>query len=169
MDKYSSDKELVYTPVALFKAQLLMWLGEVKSNRKLAENLQFNSRYCVICGFDNFLKTPAHSTFSYFRKRIGKELYYKILHRLIAQTIAISVLNQINIDNSILHLVAYSKGKKKSCNCSGSKCKYNRRKSDENNNLKKITKNFVVFGYKVKMLIDINSQLPLEAILRPRE
>jgi len=35
----------------------------------------------VLCGFDNFLKTPAHSTFSYFRKRIGKDIYYKILRR----------------------------------------------------------------------------------------
>jgi len=168
-DRYTTDKELVYTPVALFKAQLLIWLGEVKSNRKLAENLQFNSRYCVICGFDNFLKTPAHSTFSHFRKRIGKDLYYKILQRLIAQTITIAVLNQINIDNNILHLVVYSKEKKKSCNCSSIKCKHGQKKSDANNNLKKITKNFVVFGFKVQMLIDINSQLPVEVILKPKE
>jgi len=169
-DKYMTDKELVYNPVALFKAQLLIWLREVKSNRKLAESLRFNSRYCVLCGFDNFLKTPAHSTFSYFRKRIGKDIYYKILHRLIAQVITITIINQININSNIVHIVRYSNnGKKRSCNCSGSRCKYNQRKSNTNNNLKKITKNFVVFGFKVRMLIDINSQLPVEAVLIPKE
>lgn len=168
-DKYMTDKELVYNPVALFKAQLLIWLREVKSNRKLAESLRFNSRYCVLCGFDNFLKTPAHSTFSYFRKRIGKDIYYKILHRLIAQVITITVINQIDINNNIVHVVVYSKDKKRSCNCSGSRCKRNQRKSNANNNIKKITKNFVVFGFKVRMLIDINSQLPVEAVLIPKE
>jgi len=169
-DKYITGKELVYNPVALFKAQLLIWLREVKSNRKLAESLRFNSRYCVLCGFDNFLKTPAHSTFSYFRKRIGKDIYYKILHRLIAQVITITIINQININSNIVHIVRYSNnGKKRSCNCSGSRCKYNQRKSNTNNNLKKITKNFVVFGFKVRMLIDINSQLPVEAVLIPKE
>lgn len=168
-DKYMTNKELVYNPVTLFKAQLLIWLREAKSNRKLAESLRFNSRYCVICGFDNFLKTPAHSTFSYFRRRIGKDIYYKILHRLIAQTIAISIINQIDINNNVVHLVVYSKDKKRSCNCSGSRCKYNQMKSNASNNLKKITKNFVAFGFKVRMLIDINSQLPVEAILKPKE
>lgn len=168
-DKYITGKGLVYNPVTLFKAQLLIWLGEVKSNRKLAENLQFNSRYCALCGFDNFLKTPAHSTFSHFRRRIGKDIYYKILHRLIAQTIAISVINQIDINHNVVHLVVYSKDKKRSCNCSGSRCKYNQRKSNANNKLKKITKNFVVFGFKVRMLIDTSSQLPVEVILEPRE
>jgi len=168
-DKYMTDKELVYNPVTLFKAQLLIWLREAKSNRKLAESLRFNSRYCVLCGFDNFLKTPAHSTFSYFRKRIGKDVYYKILHRLIAQTIAISVINQIDINNNIVHVVIYSKDKKRSCNCSGSRCKYNQSKFNAKINLKKITKNFVVFGFKARMLIDINSQLPVEAILKPKE
>jgi len=168
-DKYMTNKELVYNPVTLFKAQLLIWLREAKSNRKLAESLRFNSRYCVICGFDNFLKTPAHSTFSYFRRRIGKDIYYKILHRLIAQTIAISILNSIDINNNIVHVVVYSKDKKRNCNCSGSRCKYNQKQSTAKTNLKKITKNFVVFGFKVRMLIDINSQLPVESILKPKE
>lgn len=168
-DKYMTNRELVYNPVTLFKAQLLIWLREVKSNRKLAESLRFNSRYCVLCGFDNFLKTPAHSTFSYFRRRIGKDIYYKILHRLIAQTIAISTINQIDINNNVVHVTVYSKDKKRSCNCSGSRCKYNQKQSTAKTYLKKITKNFVVFGFKVRILIDINSQLPVEAILKPKE
>lgn len=171
-DKYVTGRELVYDPLSLFKAQLLIWLGEAKSNRKLAESLQFDSRFCVLCGFDNFLKTPAHSTFSYFRKRIGKDIYYKILHRLIAQTVATAVMNKINISSNIIHIIINSNnGKKKSCNCSGSRCKYNKRQknSKDETNTKLITKNFVALGFKARMVINTSIQLPVEVILTPKE
>lgn len=171
-DKYATDRELVYDPVSLFMAQLLIWLGEVKSNRRLAKSLQFDSRFCVLCGFDNFLKTPAHSTFSYFRKRIGKDIYYKILHRIIAQTVVAAVTNKINISSNIVHIIIYSNnGKKKSCNCSGSRCKYNKKQkhSKDETNVKVITKNFVALGFKAKMVIDASTQLPLEVTLIPKE
>ena len=170
-DKYATDRELVYDPVALFKAQLLIWLGEVKSNRRLARSLQFDSRFCVLCGFDNFLKTPAHSTFSYFRKRIGKDIYYKILHRIIAQTVVAAAINKINISSNIVHKIIHSNnGKKKSCNCSGSRCKYNKKQkhSKDESNVKLITKNFVALGFKVKMVINANTKLPLEVVLTPK-
>jgi transposase len=173
-DKYTSGRELVYDPVSLFKAQLLIWLDEVKSNRRLAESLQFDSRFCVLCGFDNFLKTPAHSTFSYFRKRIGKDIYYKILHRLIAQTIVAAVINEINISSNIVHIIIHSHNRKKiSCNCSGSKCKYNhnqkQKHSKDETNVKLMTKNFVALGFKAKMVIDANTKISLEVILTPKE
>ena len=170
-DKYVTGRELVYDPLSLFKAQLLIWLGEAKSNRRLAESLQFDSRFCVLCGFDNFLKTPAHSTFSYFRKRIGKDIYYKILHRLIAQTVVAATINKINISSNIVHIIINSNnGKKKSCNCSGSRCKYNKRQknSKDETNIKLITKNFVALGFKAKMVIDARTKLPLEVILTPK-
>lgn len=171
-DKYTTNRELVYDPVSLFKAQLLIWLGEVKSNRRLAKSLQFDSRFCVLCGFNNFLKTPAHSTFSYFRKRIGIDIYYKILHRLIAQTVATVAINKINISSNIVHIIIhFNNGKKKSCNCSGSRCKYNKKQKSykEENNVKLITKNFVALGFKVKMVINASTQLPLEVILTPKK
>ena len=171
-DKYTTDRELVYDPVSLFRAQLLIWLGEAKSNRKLAESLQFDSRFCVLCGFDNFLKTPAHSTFSYFRKRIGKDIYYKILHRIIAQTVVAATINKINISSNIVHIIRYSNnGKKKSCNCSGSRCKYNKKQkhSKDEANVKLTTKNFVALGFKAKMVINACTQLPVEVTLTPKE
>jgi len=171
-DKYTTDRELVYDPVSLFKAQLLIWLGEVKSNRRLAESLQFDSRFCVLCGFNNFLKTPAHSTFSYFRKRIGIDIYYKILHRLIAQTVVAATINKINLSSNIVHIIIHSNnGKKKSCNCSGSRCKYNKKQKHSKNesNVKLITKNFVALGFKTKMVINTSTQLPVEVTLTPKE
>ena len=171
-DKYTTDRELVYDPVSLFRAQLLIWLGEVKSNRRLAESLQFDSRFCVLCGFNNFLKTPAHSTFSYFRKRIGIDIYYKILHRIIAQTVVAAAINKINISSNTVHIIIHSNnGKKKSCNCSGSRCKYNKKQKHSKDvvNVKLTTKNFVALGFKAKMMIDASTQLPVEVILTPKE
>ena len=55
--KYSSQGAEGYDPVCLFKAQLLIYLGEVSSNRKLASALVYNTRLCLLCGF-NFLETP---------------------------------------------------------------------------------------------------------------
>lgn len=84
---YSAKKELVYSPISLFKAQLLVYLGEAKSNRDLADKLRFNTKYCVLCGFHHFMKTPAHSTFSAFKKRsemiCTTKLYKKLLPKVV--------------------------------------------------------------------------------------
>ena len=55
--KYSTQGAEGYDPISLFKAQLLIYLGEVSSDRKLASALRYNARLCLLCGF-NFLKTP---------------------------------------------------------------------------------------------------------------
>ena len=81
----------VYDPIALFKAQLLIYLGEVNSDRKLASALCYNGRLCLLCGF-NFLKTPSNGTFTDFRDRLGDDIFYEILHNLIAQAIVLKVI-----------------------------------------------------------------------------
>jgi len=168
-DSYPSDREMLYDPIALFKAQLLIWLGEEESNRKLAKALQFNSRYCALCGFDNFFKTPAHSTFSYFRKRIGKDVYYKILQRLIAQLAVAAIVNKISIGSNCLHIIVCSEDGKKSCNCSGKKCKFTKKNSKVQEKIKTQIKHFAVNDFKVKMVIDSESLLPIETILSPKK
>src|SRR4030066_12733 len=60
-----------YDPIALFKAQLLIYLGEVSSDRKLSSALRYNGRLCLLCGF-NFLKTPSNGAFTNFRDRLGE-------------------------------------------------------------------------------------------------
>jgi hypothetical protein len=60
-----------YDPTSLFKAQLLIYLGEVSSDSKLSSALRYNGRLCLLCGF-NFLKTPANGTFTNFRDRLGE-------------------------------------------------------------------------------------------------
>jgi len=88
--RYSPQGAEGYDPISLFKAQLLIYLGEVSSDRKLASALRYNGRLCLLCGF-NFLKTPSNGTFTNFRDRLGEDIFYEILHRLIAQAIALNL------------------------------------------------------------------------------
>ena len=41
-----------YDPISLFKAQPLIYLREVSSDRKLASALRYNARLCLLRGFN---------------------------------------------------------------------------------------------------------------------
>jgi transposase len=159
--KYSPKGAEGYDPIPLFKAQLLIYLGEVSSNRKLASALRYNGRLCLLCGF-NFLKTPSNGTFTNFRDRLGEDIFYEILHRLIAQAIVLKVIvgGDTAIDST--HLWAYSsKFGKKTCSCKG-KCHCPRDYSDADARWGAKSKDYIFFGYKVHLIVDAKSQLPLD-------
>jgi len=165
-DRYSPQGADGYEPISLFKAQLLIYLGEVSSDRKLASALRYNARLCLLCGF-NFLKTPSNGTFTNFRDRLGEDLFYESLHQLIAQAIALKVIlgGDTAIDST--HLWAYAnKFGKKTCSCKG-KCHCPRTYSDSDANWGHKTKEYVFFGYKVHLIVDAQSQLPLDVKVTP--
>ena len=164
--RYSPRGAEGYDPISLFKAQLLIYLGEVSSDRKLASALRYNARLCLLCGF-NFLKTPSNGTFTNFRDRLGEEIFYEILHQLIAQAIALRVI--IGGDTAIdsTHFWAYSsKLGKKTCSCKG-KCHCPRDYSDPDARWGVKSKEYVCFGYKVHLIVDAKSQLPLDVKVTP--
>jgi transposase len=164
--RYYHKKELVYSPVSLFKAQLLVYLGEVKSNRDLAEKLRFNTKYCVLCGFHHFLKTPAHSTFSAFKKKIGNDLFHKVMQRIVAQSVPIIIKKFPDVSTKYLHIAVYSKeGKWINCNCKG-KCKFENTIIANHDSISK--KNYVSSGYRIKLLIDKITCKPFAAELIPK-
>lgn len=166
-DLYHNDKALIYTPISLFKAQLLINLGVVKSNRQLAELLCYNTKYCILCGFHHFFKTPVHSTFSNFRKRIGDDLFNKIMHRLIAQSIPMISKKLNSISPQVLHVAVYSNEDEViACNCKG-RCKV-KKIFPENNYKKTIKKNFIYNNYKISLYIDRKSNKPFAAEIKPR-
>ena len=164
-DRYRGKYYFIYSPDSLFKAQLLLFLGKASSNRDLAEQLRFNTKYCVLCGFDNFLRTPVHATFSHFKKKIGSELFYIIMHRVIAKSIPIMVENHYNISADRLHIQLFSKNKKLlNCNCKG-KCQYDNllAAKDYRNARKKV---FIFSQYKIQLFICRLSQIPFAARIR---
>jgi len=130
-DKYSPLPQGAdgYDPISLFKAQLLIYLGEVKSDRKLAEALRYNGRLCLLCGF-NFLKTPSNGSFTNFRNRLGDSIFYEILHNLIAQAIVLKVIQDGDTAIDSTHVWAYANQfGYKTCSCKG-KCNCPRSYSD---------------------------------------
>lgn len=167
-DHYYRRKELIYSPVSLFKAQLLVFIGETKSNRDLADKLRFNTKYCVLCGFHHFLKTPSHSTFSALKKKVGNDLFYKIMQRIIAQSAPILMKRFSDISPKQFHIALYSKQDKIiRCSCKG-RCKFDESTLEDN---KKIVskKNYVSSGYKIKLFFDRKTQKPFAAELRPMQ
>jgi hypothetical protein len=167
--RYSNHGDEGYDPIALFKAQMLIYLGEVDSDRKLAKALRYDGRLCVLCGF-NFLQTPSNGTFSIFRKRLGEEIFHEILHRLIAQAVLLNIIKggDMAIDSTKLLAFSDSEGKKV-CSCQG-KCKCPRQISDKDASwgMGRIkSKDLYYFGYKVHLMVDAKSQLPLAVSITP--
>ncbi|MBE0460253.1 MAG: transposase [Candidatus Aminicenantes bacterium] len=76
-----------FDPVSLFKALLLIPLGEDHSQRHLARKLRFDGRLSYLCGF-SYGKTPSHNTFTVFKKRVGEKRFREILETLAAQALA---------------------------------------------------------------------------------
>jgi len=151
-DKYSSQGADGYDPIPLFKAQLLIYLGEVKSDRKLAAALRYDARLCLLCGF-NFLKTPSNGTFTNFRDRLGEDTFYEILHRLIAQAITLQVITGHDTAVDSTHLWAYANQfGRKACSCKG-KCHCHREYSDPDAAWGHKTKEYAFFGYKVHLIV----------------
>lgn len=167
-DKYSLLPQGAdgYDPIALFKAQLLIYLGEVNSDRKLASALSYNGRLCLLCGF-NFMKTPSNGTFTNFRDRLGEDIFYEILHNLIAQAVVLKVIQGGDTAIDSTHIWAYSsKFGYKTCSCKG-KCSCPRSYSDTDARWGAKSKDYFFFGYKVHLIVDAKSQLPLEVKVTP--
>ena len=155
-----------YDPISLFKAQLLIYLDEVTSDRKLASALRYDGRLCLLCGF-NFLQTPSNSTFTNFRDRLGEDIFYEILHQLIAQAIVLKIIKGGDTAIDSTHVWAYaSKFGHKTCSCKG-KCDCPRSYSDTDAQWGAKSKDYLFFGYKVHLIVDAKSQLPLEVKVTP--
>ena len=166
---YSDEGAPGYSPVSMYKALLLIHLGQAPSERELAEKLKFDVRLQALCGFD-FFDTPSHVSFHNFRERLGSELFYEILHELIAQAIAVGVIKKtINTAIDATHVWANSnRFGVKLCQCSG-KCKCLREYSDPDARWGRKTKTYAFFGYKVHLIVDTQSQLPIEVIVTSGE
>lgn len=166
-DKYSDLGREGFDPVSLFKAQLLIYLGEVKSDRGLASSLNFNTRHCLLCGFNSFLNTPTHGVFSQFRKRLGEETFYHIFRKIIGQAIVLSTIKGTDVAIDSTHIIAYSnRFGVKTCNCIR-RCRCERVPSDPDARVGAKSETHFFFGYKVHMLVDGATQLPIEVTVTP--
>ncbi len=162
----SSDRGAeAYPPIGMFKAELLRQRGEASSERDLADKLKFNVRLQLLCGFD-FFDTPSHAAFSQFRDRLGEDTFYAILPQLIAQAIAIGLIQKephTAVDATHLWACSNHFGIKV-CSCT-EKCQCLRAYTDPDAKWGHKTKPYAFFGDKIHLIVDVHSQLPLEVIV----
>jgi hypothetical protein len=114
--------------------------------------------------------TPSHVSFHDFRERLGAELFHDILHQLIAQAIAVGVIkNVIHTAIDSTHVWANSnRFGIKICQCT-TKCQCLRKYSDTDAKWGHKTETYAFLGYKIHLIIDTQSQLPIEAIVTSGE
>jgi len=152
VDKFYSPKgNEAYNPVSIFKCFLLPYLGEANSMNDVAKRLKFDTRLQFLCGFYDG-NTPSAGTFSNHKSRWKDDTFYRITRTLIAKLVAVGVIKgkKIAIDSS--HIPAYSNPKSHSDPSARWGCK---------------GENYYFFGYKVHLVVDTDSQLPIDAIVTP--
>ncbi len=82
-------------PVNMFKMLLVEYLYEIKSERRLVQEIQLNIAYRWFCGFDFADKIPDHSTFSKTRIRKWNEsqLFSKVFIEIVRRCIEQGLVN----------------------------------------------------------------------------
>ncbi|MCD6220171.1 transposase [Candidatus Calescamantes bacterium] len=118
---------------------LLIYLGYADSERSLLRRLKFDRKTSFLCGF-SYYETPLHNTFHYFRKRVRKETFQRILSCLIAQAVAIIKRDKLRVSMDSIHLGAF--------------------KTDHDGKLRAKFETFFFFGQKIHLVAN-NTELPI--------
>ena len=153
-----------FDPISIFKALLFIYMDtKISSERELAKQLKYNNRFLAVCGFENIINTPSHATFSVFRSRIGDETFFEIFHNIVAQIFALKFISGEITAMDATHLWAYSnKFGQKLCTCKDkAHCNCPKTYSDPDASWGKKNKDYSFFGYKVHLIVDAKSQLPI--------
>lgn len=80
-------------PVVMIKMLLIGYLYDIKSERRLEEEVSLNLTYCWFCDIDLTKQVPEHSTFSQNRKRrfgdnsVFREVFNAIILQCIKQNL----------------------------------------------------------------------------------
>jgi len=140
-----------HDPVAMFKTLLFKEMRQLSSRRKLVESLKRDSFWLRKCGFQN---PPSHNSFSDFVDRVGADATEQLFYYLVGRIKELkSVGELIAVDSTSLKGYAHF-WKNRVCSDPDAKWGYS-----------PTTK--WVFGYKVHMAVDAESELPLAFTVTP--
>jgi hypothetical protein len=157
MEHYHSDGpgRNPFDPLAMFKAQLLKYLLQIPSDRRLAIRLKKDRRLARACGFRR-RRTPSHGLFTQFRNRLGEEAYQLVFNRLARLLIESGTLigRVVAVDST--HIEAYS-GRAMD-NVSG--------RSDPDARVGRGRRGFIL-GYRVHTVCCADSELPIAFTIAP--
>lgn len=163
--RYSSLGPIGYSPKRLFKMLIVMYMENIRSERKLVEQLNVNIRYLWFTMTDLDSPVPDHSTFSVLRSRLGDELFKKIFERIVSAIIDLGIAHprSISVDStSVLADVKLPRDTKKDATQAISPtdpdARYGRTSKDKGGSF---------FGYKAQMMIDNDSSCILNIDAKP--
>jgi transposase len=140
-----------YDPKAVFKSLLLKSMRQLSSRRKLTGFLNGDKLWLEKCGF---AEPISHNTLHKFIKRVGADSFEEIFHELVNQIRNVKHIGEIVAIDSTL-VKGYARDwKNKKCSDPDAAWGYS------------TTKEWV-FGYKVHIACDAESELPIGFTITP--
>lgn len=102
--RYSHTGRPSVDPVVLVKMLLIGYLYDIRSERRLVEEISLNLAYRWYCGFDLEDEVPNHSIFSKARVRFGKELFVTVFEKVLGICIEVGLIGtaDIFIDSTLI-------------------------------------------------------------------
>ena len=144
-----------FDPLAMFKAQLLKYLPQIPSDRRLTLRLRRDRRLAKACGFHRH-RTPSHGLFTQFRQRLGEEAYQLIFSQLARTLIESGAMigKVVAVDST--HIEAYS----------GRAMDNTTGRSDPDARVGRGRRSFIL-GYRVHTVCCADSELPIAFTVAP--
>lgn len=151
-----------YEPEVLIYSLIAMQVEKIDTIKDLVVKLKENPvlRYC--CGFDVLGKVPSESTFSRFLEKLSNsESLEQIFHDLVIKAKELDIIDgeHISIDSTKLDSFEAAKPKKNIVH-DGTNPNWGMKKDTNGNNIR-------WFGWKLYILCDSKSELPLDLLISP--
>jgi transposase len=101
---YSHTGKPSIDPVVLIKMLLIGYLFDIRSERRLIEEITLNLAYRWYIGYDLDEAVPDHSIFSKARERFGKKLFLNIFEEILKKCINLGLVSNeaILIDSTVV-------------------------------------------------------------------
>lgn len=101
---YSHTGKPSIDPVVLIKMLLVGYLFDIRSERKLVEEISLNLAYRWYIGYDLDEEVPNHSIFSKARVRFGKKLFLDIFEQILIKCMELGMVSKegMLIDSTIV-------------------------------------------------------------------
>lgn len=103
-DYYSHTGKPSIDPVVLVKMLLVGYLFDIRSERRLVEEISLNLAYRWYIGYDLDEEIPNHSIFSKARVRFGKKLFVEIFEKIVIRCVELGLVSDrgMLVDSTIV-------------------------------------------------------------------
>jgi transposase len=101
---YSHTGKPSVDPVVLIKMLLIGYLYDIRSERRLVEEISLNLAYRWYTGYDLDEEVPNHSIFSKARKRFGKKLFLQVFEEILKECVKAGLVkaDSLFIDSTLI-------------------------------------------------------------------